>query len=112
MTAEIIELEARRAELENCIRDCDLRVRTLRNQEDIPAGVFHAREIFEAQQEKLRMQTEILFLENRLRALRNPCVWRRPFVFARRAGAATKAQGCAFLRAGTVREGVALGLLA
>jgi len=48
---------------------CESRINELRNQEDPAAGKFHHEEIFSLQQEKLRLQVEIEFRENKINRL-------------------------------------------
>ncbi|MFZ5811996.1 MAG: hypothetical protein ACOY4F_08150 [Thermodesulfobacteriota bacterium] len=46
------------------------RIRDLRSREDFKNGVYFPKEIFEAQQDKLRLETEILFRQNAIKRLR------------------------------------------
>ncbi len=46
------------------------RIRELRAREDFTNGVYFPKEIFEAQQDKLRLETEILLRQNTIKRLR------------------------------------------
>lgn len=46
------------------------RIRDLRSREDFKRGIYFPKEIFEAQQDKLRLETEILFRQNTIKRLR------------------------------------------
>lgn len=46
------------------------RIRELRAREDFKNGVYFPKEIFEAQQDKLRLETEMLFRQNTIKRLR------------------------------------------
>ncbi|QLA21001.1 hypothetical protein [Desulfolutivibrio sulfoxidireducens] len=46
------------------------RIRDLRSREDLKNRVYFAKEIFEAQQDKLRLETEILIRKNTIKRLR------------------------------------------
>lgn len=46
------------------------RIRDLRAREDLKRGIYFPKEIFEAQQDKLRLETEILLRQNTIRRLR------------------------------------------
>ncbi|MDQ7830286.1 MAG: hypothetical protein RDU30_01010 [Desulfovibrionaceae bacterium] len=46
------------------------RIRELRAREDFKNGVYFPGEIFEAQQDKLRLETEILIRQNAIKRLR------------------------------------------
>ncbi|QLA17406.1 hypothetical protein [Desulfolutivibrio sulfoxidireducens] len=46
------------------------RIRDLRSREDLKNRVYFATEIFEAQQDKLRLETEILIRKNTIKRLR------------------------------------------
>ena len=55
----VAELSAKLAELTERKVAVETRVRELLAAEDFAAGVYHAREIFEAKQEKLALETEM-----------------------------------------------------
>jgi hypothetical protein len=63
LSRESESLAALKAEIESKIRD-------LRAGEDFKAGKFHAQEIFENQQEKLRLETEIELIRKKINRLR------------------------------------------
>jgi len=63
LEAEAAELAAERAEME-------ARVRELREKENIPAGIVYSKEIYEAQQNKLRLDVDIQFRRNKINRLK------------------------------------------
>jgi len=50
--------------------DMEARIRVLRDSEDFEAGVYHAGEIFELQQNKLRLETELEFIRKKINRIR------------------------------------------
>ncbi|MEF3697765.1 hypothetical protein [Desulfolutivibrio sp.] len=46
------------------------RIRELRAREDLKNGIYFPKEIFEAQQDKLRLETEMLLRQNAVKRLR------------------------------------------
>jgi hypothetical protein len=50
--------------------DLEARIRVLRDSEDFEAGVYHAGEIFELQQNKLRLETELEFIRKKINRIR------------------------------------------
>ncbi len=64
LEAEAAELVAERAAMEG-------RIRELREKEDIPRGIVFSKEIFEAQQNKLRLDVDIQFRRNRINRLKS-----------------------------------------
>jgi len=56
-------------ELEEKIALCEQKIKTLRNKEDLEQKIFFAQEIFQLQQEKLVLTTEVLFRQNKIKRL-------------------------------------------
>jgi hypothetical protein len=67
----IEEYEATARELDHARQDLISRIKELRDTEDIKAGRIHAQDIFRLQQEKLRLETEIHLLQNRIKRFRS-----------------------------------------
>ncbi len=70
------QIEALRAELEEFAKlkaEAEKQVRDLRERERPMDGIFFAKEIFEAQQEKLRLEVELQTRQNRLNRLTMDC---------------------------------------
>jgi hypothetical protein len=63
LSEEAEVLKAQKAELE-------AKIRVLRDSEDFEAGVYHAGEIFELQQNKLRLETELEFIRKKINRIR------------------------------------------
>jgi len=63
LEAEAAELAAERAEME-------ARVRELREKEDLSQGIVFSKEIYEAQQNKLRLDVDIQFRRNKINRLK------------------------------------------
>jgi predicted nucleic acid-binding Zn-ribbon protein len=68
--AAIAAAEAEMADFAAEKKAVEERIRDLRSREDFKNGVYFPKEIFEAQQDKLRLETEILFRQNAIRRLR------------------------------------------
>lgn len=68
--ADIAALEAEIEDLSRRMEAARQRARRLTDSEDPAGGVFHAGEIFEARQEKLRLQVEIERRRARINRLR------------------------------------------
>ena len=52
---------------------CDTTIRALRAAEDVAAGAVYAAEIFDLQQEKLRLAVEIDYRQKKMSRLRDAC---------------------------------------
>lgn len=63
LTKECESFKARKAEAEAKILE-------LRASEDLAAGKYFAKEIFHAQQDKLRLETEMQIISNKIKRLR------------------------------------------
>lgn len=70
LSNDIPTLESEISELTERLARTEASVKELRNAEDPSRGIFHAKEIFEAGQEKLRLQVEIKVRSNRVNMLR------------------------------------------
>ncbi len=66
----INELEAEIAAFAQEKADCEARARELLAKEDPAQGIFYHEEIFRLKQDKLRLETEILFRTNKIARLR------------------------------------------
>jgi len=56
-------------ELEEKIVRCEQKIKELRAKEDLEQKIFFAQEIFQLQQEKLVLTTEVLFRQNKIKRL-------------------------------------------
>ena len=70
--AQVAELTRQLAELGERKAAVEKRVRDLMAAEDVRAGVYHAKEIFEAKQEKLALDTELEIARRRRNRLLMP----------------------------------------
>lgn len=69
-SSEIEALEAEVGSFQKELADCEKRIRDLRAREDPAKGVYLARDIFDASQDKLRIRVEIDQRERKIRRLR------------------------------------------
>ncbi len=70
---ESADILALRAEMEAFAQEqkaCELRIRELLAAEDPAAGVFHAKEIFETTQNKLRLGVEMEFKRKKINRIK------------------------------------------
>lgn len=68
----VARLEEEIARLSLDKAQCEALIRQLRDRENLRKGIVHAREIFEQQQEKLRLDAEIDIRKKRIRRLHTP----------------------------------------
>jgi predicted RNase H-like nuclease (RuvC/YqgF family) len=66
----IEDCEATVREFDSTRQNLIKRIMELRDTEDVKAGRIHAQDIFRLQQEKLRLDTEIHLLQNRINRFR------------------------------------------
>jgi hypothetical protein len=64
------ELEAEITAFSKERTECEAKARELLLQEDPSKGIFFPQEIFQLKQDKLRLETEILFRKNKLARMR------------------------------------------
>jgi predicted RNase H-like nuclease (RuvC/YqgF family) len=70
LSDDINVLEAEVAQLNLELEKTKQSVRQLRDEEDPAKGVYHHEEIFQAQQDKLRLDVEIQFRTNKINRLK------------------------------------------
>jgi len=68
--ADIALLEAEMADFLRRKQECETQVRRLRGEEDMAAGRFFAKEIFELQRDKMRLDVEAELRRKRINRLR------------------------------------------